>query len=284
MRSERLLAALVALGALASCGDNLTRPPALDSYEGGQPEPLACVPNLDGQIDAAELREAFGVPVSYIVSPPGQTPTVDLAGQTNADGDRRWDWSAGGRNDQLARIEAAPLGAQWYASEYPSAQFVAPSSLDGRLVSIYSRDDAGLYLHGIASSQENPSEGKTLLKYDQPVALYLFPLTEGKRWTSVGEARNSTVRGLPYAGRDTYETEVAARGQLVLPELTFDDAYQVFTSVVVAPAVGQSIRTKQASFLFECFGEVARATSQPGEEETFFTTAAEVRRLGIGYE
>ena len=37
--------------------------------------------------------------------------------------------------------------------------------------------------------------------------------------------------------------------------------------------------TYQISFLFECFGEVARATSQPNETNQDFTTAAEVRRF-----
>jgi hypothetical protein len=37
--------------------------------------------------------------------------------------------------------------------------------------------------------------------------------------------------------------------------------------------------TRQDSYLFECFGEVARATSQPNETSDDFTTAAEVRRF-----
>mgnify|MGYP000997285483 FL=1 len=45
-------------------------------------------------------------------------------------------------------------------------------------------------------------------------------------------------------------------------------------------AVGASSSTRQSQFLFECFGEVVRATSAPGEKDDDFTTAAEVRRLG----
>jgi hypothetical protein len=32
--------------------------------------------------------------------------------------------------------------------------------------------------------------------------------------------------------------------------------------------------------MFECFGEIARATSQPNETNDDFTTAAELRRFG----
>jgi hypothetical protein len=37
---------------------------------------------------------------------------------------------------------------------------------------------------------------------------------------------------------------------------------------------------RQVSFLFECFGEIGRATAQPKETNDDFTTAAEIRRLG----
>jgi hypothetical protein len=46
------------------------------------------------------------------------------------------------------------------------------------------------------------------------------------------------------------------------------------------PAAGQTQVTRQVSFMFECFGEIARATSLPGETNDDFTTAAEIRRFG----
>jgi hypothetical protein len=55
----------------------------------------------------------------------------------------------------------------------------------------------------------------------------------------------------------------------------------VYTKVSIQPAAGESATTRQVSFLFECFGEVARATSQNGESDEDFNTAAEVRRLGF---
>jgi hypothetical protein len=35
------------------------------------------------------------------------------------------------------------------------------------------------------------------------------------------------------------------------------------------------------SFFFQCFGEVARATSQTNDTNENFTTAAQVRRFGL---
>ena len=51
--------------------------------------------------------------------------------------------------------------------------------------------------------------------------------------------------------------------------------------MTLSPATGASIVTRQDSFLFECFGEVARATSVNDEPKDDFTTASEIRRLGL---
>ena len=56
--------------------------------------------------------------------------------------------------------------------------------------------------------------------------------------------------------------------------------HRVRTHVTVQPTAGQSQSRRQVSFVFECFGEVARATSANGEMEENFTQAAELRRLG----
>jgi hypothetical protein len=136
-------------------------------------------------------------------------------------------------------------------------------------------------MHGFASAEENGPEGKTLLVYAQPVALYRYPLEVGKTWVTVGQVSNGTLRGLPYAGRDTYTITVESSGRLDLPDLTFTQAMRVKTNVTAEPAVGAPVTRRQTGFVFECFGEVARATSRDGETQDDFTQAAEVRRLGL---
>ena len=266
---------------LLGCGDNATPAPTYEPYEAGELAPLECVPDLDGKLTAQELREALNIPVTYLVSPFGQTRQVDLAGQINSAGLRRWDWSAPTSQDQVARLEAQALQGKWYAQSFPSGQFVVPSDLAASLEGVYRRDDDGFYLLGLASSQADPPEGRTLLVYDQPIALFRFPLELGKSWVSVGQVRDARVRGLPYAGKDTYEVKVEAIGQLRLTDLTFDQALQVRTQLTLEPAIGQSIRRQQVSFMVECFGEVARATSRDDEPDALFKQAVELRRLGI---
>jgi hypothetical protein len=115
--------------------------------------------------------------------------------------------------------------------------------------------------------------------YAPPIELYRFPLAVGVMYSSSGTITNGMLRGLPYAGTDTYDINIDASGQLTLENYVFTQVLRVRTTVTVMPSAGQSIVTRQTSFFFECFGEVARATSQPNETQDDFTTAAELRRL-----
>jgi hypothetical protein len=268
--------------AFTACSDNLTPPPDHEPYgDGGLMPPLGCVPNLDGRIEAGELVAALGVPVTYLASPAGEARPVDLVGAVDAAGRRVWDWSAPADSDRALVITAAPLTGKWYAASFPPGQFVTPLDAGGSVEAVYRQEESAILLCGMASALPDPPEGQTLLVYDTPVTLYQFPLAPGSQWVSVGTVQNGVIRELPYAGRDTYEVTVDAAGQLKLPDLTFSQALRVRTTVNTEPAVGMSFSQRQVSFLFECFGEVARAKSALNEPNVDFTTATEIRRLGL---
>lgn len=271
---------VLALAVLAACGPNRTYPER-DAFQPASVQPLSCVPNLDGVIDASELQTAFGVPVSYLANPAGSTRPVDVVGAVNPQGQRVWDFGVDYADDQVAKLSASAPAGKWYAASFPAAQFVAALDLSGRVEGVYVNDGSNLLLLGYASREEAPPEGKTLVVYTQPVAIFRFPLEVPKEWVSVGEVRNATVRGLPYAGRDTYTVKVDAGGRLELPDLAFTQALRVRTTTLIEPSVGASIVRRQVGFVFECFGEVARATAPDGQPNDDFTTAAELRRLGL---
>jgi hypothetical protein len=147
---------------------------------------------------------------------------------------------------------------------------------------VYSHTERGFFLHGVASKDPDPAAQKTLLVYDPPATLYQFPLTPGLSFRTTARVRNGTFRGLPFASDDTYDVIVDGAGELSLPDFILTQALRVRTTVTVAPAAGQTTTQKQTSFLFECLGEALRATSRLGEPEQDFTTAAELRRLGLG--
>jgi hypothetical protein len=280
MRSERSVrGALLALLVCApACGENRTPPdrPGLDASVA----PLDCVPNRDGRIDARELAPVFGVPVSFLVNPGGEPRTVDLAGRVVGDV-RTWDLGADFASDAAVAISARPVEGAWYAGAFPGAGFAAPVDLAGTTLGVYRHGEAALELLGLVSPLESPPEGQTLLVYASPIEVLRFPLVPGASWVSTSDVRDATVRGLPYAGRDTYQVRVVATGTLVLPDLSFDPALRVATTVTIEPAAGESVTRRQSSFFFECFGEVARATSRDGETSDDFTTAAELRRFGL---
>jgi hypothetical protein len=251
-------------------------------YVAPEDPPLRCIPNLDGEIDAAELAPSFGSEARFLVSPAGGTRTVDLGGAVDADGRRVWDWSSAPTDDQMATFSAAPLDGRWYAESFPEGEFVSSLDAAGTTEGVYRLDDDALWLLGLASSDDAPAAGQTLFVYDRPVPIYRFPLAPGGSHIAMALVRNATFHGLPYAGTDTYEVAVAASGRLELPDLRFTQAMQVRIHTTVAPAIGAPISTRRASYVFECFGEVARATSAANEPEEDFTVAAEVRRLALG--
>jgi len=264
---------------MIACGENQTHPTHL-GYGGGDAGALACVPNLDGAIEERELPVAIGVPVSYLVSPASETRQVDLKGETGADGKLVWNLGTDFATDRTLQIAASTLAGKWYESSFPGGEFTTPLDAAKTLDAIYAHGEGGITLLGIASAQENPPEGKTLIVYATPVLAYKLPLSVGTSWVATGEVMNATVKGLPYAGKDVYEFSDDATGEVVLPSLTFTQAHRLRTHLTSTPSAGQSQSTRQSSFVFECFGEVARATSQPGEMVDDFTTAAELRRLG----
>jgi hypothetical protein len=278
----RRIAPLALVLSLAACEDNLTHPPDRADYVAEDVAPLSCIPNLDGRIEPSEMQAAIGVPVAYLISPSGAERRVDVAGLVDPEGHLLWDWSADFADDAVLRVSAVQLDAQWYADSFPEGQFVVPLDAAGTLDAVYRRDDDALWLLGMASVQPDPPEGRTRIVYTAPVAVFRFPIEPGASWISVGEVRDATYRGLPYAGRDTYEVSVDGSGRLQLPDLEFTQAHRVRTRVTAEPSVGAPTSRRQVSFLFECFGEVARAVSRADEVEEDFTTATEWRRFGLG--
>ena len=275
MKRLALTAVPVLVAALAACGSNKTPQPTRPVYESGTLPQLSCNPNLDGKIEAAEMAPMLNVPVRYLVSPSGKSRTIDLSAASG------WDLGNDYADDLVATISASSPKGKWYETTFPGATFVAPFDAGHTIDAIYAYGPGAIQLLGLASVNADGPGGKTLLAYDVPIAVFRFPLAVGQSWVSAGNVKNATLRGQPYAGKDTYETSIDGAGDLTLPDYTFQSVLRMRTKVTVEPSAGQVTVQRQTSFLFECFGEVARATSQPGEANQDFTTTSELRRLGL---
>ncbi len=258
----------LALTLLAACGVNQTP----------QPEPgvelPTCVPDRDGKITAAELPIAYGATSAYYASPAGATRTINTA-------TKQWDLSEERADDVVIALGPVEIKAQWYASSFPAGQFAIDGG--GGLDGIYHQDDQALWLDGTASQQMAPAGGKTLIRYAQPIAVLRFPVADADAYTTIAQIPDGIVSGLPFIGTDEVAVDVTGDGRLDVPYVRFSPALRVRTAVTRKPSTGTPVVTRRSVlFLFECFGEVARAESRVDETAIDFTTAAYLRRFALG--
>ncbi|MBI4815121.1 MAG: hypothetical protein HY791_02610 [Deltaproteobacteria bacterium] len=270
MRSEALLPMILMLG----CGENLTPPETAEAAR------TTCYPNLDGRIDFEEFRLLLDHPASYFVSTEEQS--IDVEGVVDDRGIRIWSYEEPGR-DELASIRAVSVRDEWYSGSFPSEAFVLEEP--GRTVdAVYLQDSTGLTALGYASREENPSAGKTLLVYQAPVMVHRYPLRRNDVFGGVGVVGvDGVLNGLPYAGQDTWEIEVAATGELGLPDVTLVGVYRLDISVSSQsdPPAGAPIVRRAVSFLFECLGEVVHFEGRAGGPSNQLGTVVSSRRLTL---
>lgn len=253
-------AALVTALALVACHDNLTPAGGPDGAAA-----VACLPDLDGRLEADELPLRLGATARYRA---GTEVAIDLAGDELDDG--RTSWSFPALSGERSATPSSIL-ERWYAGSFPSADFVLPGPPD----SVYQLDARGLYLLGVASAEPDPPAGRTLLVYDQPVPVLRFPLSVGAAWTSEA-ASSGELAGLPFRSTDRYEVEVSDRGELGAAGVVLEDVLRVDIEVTTTPSGAPATRQRQTSFYFECIGEIARATSHADEPERNFAIAREL--------
>lgn len=253
---------------LAACGVNATPEPA------PAPELPTCVPDRDGVITADELPIAFGATATYYASPANTTRTI-------ATGGTAWDLSAEYPDDVVIELGPTKIKDQWYAGSFASAQFIVDAG--GGLDGIYHQDAQGLWLDGTASRDEAPAGGKTLVRYAQPLPVLRFPIEGGDAFEATGAITDGIVNGLPFVGTDKVAVDVTGDGRLDVPYVRFSPVLRVRTLVTRTPSTGTPVVTRRnVIFLFECFGEVARAESRTDEPSAEFTTAAYLRRFALG--
>lgn len=258
------------LTVLAACGVNQTPQPEV------APQLPSCVPDRDGTITAAELPVAYGTKATYYASPANVTRTINTGGTS-----KRWDLSEEKSDDLVIELGPTELKSQWYAASFPAGQFVVDGG--GGLDGIYHQDDQALWLDGTASHEPMPQAGKTLVRYAQPIAVLRFPVTDGDVYTTTAQIPDGITAGLPFIGTDQVDVDVTGDGTLDVPYVRFSPALRVRTHVTRKPSTGTPVVTRRNTiFLFECFGEVARAESRVDEPAADFTTAAYLRRFALG--
>lgn len=260
---------------LAGCFGSAPLPANADGGFGPGPD-LApvCVGNNDGVIDRSELVFPLGASVHYLDNPSNTTVTVDTQGSVTPSGPR-WDLTSTAGDVLTLTIE--PVDGKWFAASFPGASYTTVSDPASDTLGVFRVTDQGLFILGFASRAPN----QTLLVYDQPVLSLKFPVKAGDSWVTGAKIVNGMLNGQPFAESDTYRISVDARGTAVLPFLAFGNTMRVHVELSQAIPGGVALSRIQYLFFHECYGEVGRMVSSPGETNPAFTTAAEFRRLAL---
>nr|MBK7070190.1 hypothetical protein [Deltaproteobacteria bacterium] len=237
---------------------------------------VTCRGNRDGTIARGEVVFAPGVEVRYRINPSNTLANVNARGVVNPDGTRLWDFTD--RTGDAVTLSLSTSAGQWWQSRFPTAQYASRIDPRSPNLGVYRAGDVSVELLGLVA----PSEATmTVVPYEPGVAVLRFPLAMGATWTAESTTRDAMVEGTPVASMDRYVFTVDARGTVRLPELTFTDALRVRVELTQRFPAGPGVRKIQYLWLVECYGEVARMTSQDGELDPDFTSAVEFRRLGL---
>src|SRR5262249_46845240 len=131
---------------------------------------------------------------------------------------------------------------------------------------------------------DSATANRTFVRYASPIAVLRFPIHDGDAFSTTGVLGDGTmVDGLPFLGTDQVDVDVTGEGELDVPYVEFSPVLRVRTNVTRKPTTGTPVVTRRTTiFMFECFGEVARAESNPNEANADFTTAAYLRRFALG--
>jgi len=226
---------------------------------GGDPPIPECTADLDGAITADELPLAPGVAVRYARNEPGEPVTFDVDGVDQGDGTVLWDFSEGPRDvgATLTLLDPAEAGV---LDAFPTATYAVPLIVETPdLLGVFQLDpgdegDAALSMLGLVTVDGVAPGARTHVHYDEPLALYRFPLEPGDAWEQTVTYRDAVAYGIPNQGVETYRVEVEQ---------------------TLAIAQGDPTRTvHQLLWVRPCFGEIARAVSA----DPTFSQIDELRR------
>lgn len=226
----------------------------------------------DGIIQRDEMIIEVGLGATYRVNQNAPV-TVDLVG-TQSGGEPLWDFTGTTPSDQSVVDELLSVAGTWFAADFPDATYAA--FLDPDTYGVFRVTDQALSMIGIASVTPN----ETLMTYDVPVDLLRFPIQLGDHYV-IDAINSGTYNYTPFwTVEETYDVTVDALGTVVVPAGSFH-ALRIRTNL--HQYIPFTIFTDRILYVWvtECFGIVARITSEDNEPDNIFTDAAEYRRMTL---
>jgi hypothetical protein len=241
--------------------------------EGGS---SGCKPNNDGTITRDEVPMMPGLHGSFLIA---QNVTMNTGGTAQPDGTVDWDFTGALSGDQTVVITTDAPAGQWFSSSFASATYTSRLTIAQPWLGVYQATGGGLLLDGVASTTSGAQQ--TELSYSPSAEILAVPMQVGSTWTSTSTVQGQ-LDGVQSYYTEKYDSKVDARGTLKVP---FGSFGVLRVQTTLTRTVGAAAQTTQTmTYVAECFGPVARLTSQtttfpqpvPG---TAFTSVAEAWRL-----
>jgi hypothetical protein len=231
-----------------------------------------CTPNHDGMITLDELPFAAGRMASFRIA---TDATWDTAGVAMPGGGRRWDLFVQLANDADRDLALGSPTGMWWSAAFQGATYATELASSSDLRGVFELGTTSLDLLGVVS----PDGGtyKTELEYDPPAQVLAVPLVVNKTW-STSSTVSGSAQGAIVAYTETYESRVDKVGTMVTPYGEFP-VVRVATDMTRTSGFTTLATTRTFTWVAECFGPVATASSQSFESGSEFTDIAEVRRL-----
>lgn len=236
-----------------------------------------CSPNHDGSIARNEVPLAAGKMANFRIA---TDATFNTAGTAAGAGTRTWNLDLALANDADKQIALLAPTGQWWASSFPTASYAVTLAEGSDLLGVFEIDDTALTLLGVVSPEDGAS--RTELAYDPPAKLLQLPLVPAASWTTTSTVTGTAAGVLILGGTsytEQYDATVDVTGTMTTP-------YGDFPVLRVATDLDrrnifavQLDSTRSFSWIAECFGSVANATSQSLESAQEFDDPAEVRRI-----
>jgi hypothetical protein len=233
---------------------------------------LLCNPNHDGSITLAELPFMAGRMGTFRVT---TDVSWDTAGTSSSNGSRAWDLGVqlAGDADRVMAL-GAPAG-QWWSPLFASASYATELSIESELRGVFNVAGASLSLLGVVSPEGGAF--RTELEYDPPATILGLPLTAGATWSSTSTVAGY-AQGSPVAYTEKYESRVDQVGTMKTPYGEFP-VLRVATVLTRTSGITTLLTKRTFSWVAECFGPIATASSQDFASGAEFTDNAEIRRL-----
>jgi hypothetical protein len=247
--------------------------PAGDTAD-GDAATVACVPNHDGTVTAAEVPLVLGGSLPLRLA---RDVAFATAGTVGEDGVRRWDFTVALTGDAaIERVVRAP-DELWAPDTFPDATYALEVAGSDELLGVYGRTADAVLLQGLQSVADGLE--RTDLVYEPPLETLPLPLAESDTWET-----ESASSGWALGYYSLYWESVTSAGVADLhgvAVLSIGDVpvQRVVTTLTRVQGLYVTV-TKTYVFVAECLGVVAWVLGDAGDDAAELTHAAEVARLG----